>query len=212
MEMTMTTLAPTIPFPIPTPAPTPSAAPCVTVSLVIFSAIDHVWTEDGDGVAAEARDAVRALVSRGVPLVMVSQRSASELLRLQDRLGIRHPFVCGGGAALYVPAGYFPELAHIGTDRDGWNVVEFKAPYDAAPAVRLLASLYKLCTREEAMIVGLGATWSDRVLMQASDAAVVVGTGTADEARLREWMPSAYVTVARGAAGWSEAILGSVSE
>ena len=185
--------------------------PCAAVSLVIFSAIDHVWTDD-DGIAPEARGAVGALVSRGVPLVIISQRDAAAVLRLQAGLGIAHPFVCSGGAALYVPAGYFPELTRIGRVVDGWNVVEFKAPQDTAPAVRLLLSLYKLCGGQDATIVALGATWQDRFLMHEADAAAIVASGTSDEGRLRESLPSAYVTLAHGAAGWSEAILGSVQE
>jgi predicted mannosyl-3-phosphoglycerate phosphatase (HAD superfamily) len=182
------------------------------MSLVIFSAVDHLWTEEGDGIAPAARTAVRSLVSRAVPLVLISRHGASDVLSLQARLGIRHPFVCSGGAALYVPAGYFPELRRIGSHRDGWNVVEFKLPHDTAPGVRLLVSLYKLCGTQDAMIVGLGERWSDRVLMRESDAAVIVASGTADETRLRQMLPAAYVTLTQGAAGWSEAILGSVPE
>ena len=186
--------------------------PCATVSLVIFSAVDHLWIDESDGIAPEARSAVRSLVSRGVPLVLISRRSASEVLALQGRLGIRHPFVCSGGAALYVPDGYFPELRRIGSHRDGWNVVEFKPPFDTAPGLRLLVSLYKLCSTQDVTIVGLGESWSDRVLMHESDAAVIVASGTADETRLRQTLPTAYVTLAQGAAGWSEAILGSARD
>jgi predicted mannosyl-3-phosphoglycerate phosphatase (HAD superfamily) len=178
-------------------------------TLVVFSATKSVWP--GHDGPPEAVRAARWLVSRGVPLVIVSERTASDVLVLQRDLGIRHPFVCDGGATLYIPAGYFPELTRIGVEHEGWNIVEFKPPHETAHAVRLLASLYRLC-REEVVIVGLGDTWADRVLLHESDVPVVVRSGAADEAQLVQSLPIAYLTNAPGAAGWSEAILGSALE
>jgi predicted mannosyl-3-phosphoglycerate phosphatase (HAD superfamily) len=181
----------------------------VTATLVVFSATQYVWP--GRDGPPEAVRAARWLVSRGIPLVMVSHRAAPDILGLQQELGIRHPFVSDGGAALYIPAGYFPELTRIGAERDGWNIVEFKPPHDTGHAVRLLASLYRLC-RDEVVIVGLGDTWAHRVLLHESDVPVVVRSGAADEAQLVQSLPIAYLTNAPGAAGWSEAILGSALE
>lgn len=79
------------------------------------------------GALAEAREAVATLASYGVPVVLASDYSASQLLWLQHELGIRQPFVCEGGAALYVPGGYFDDRA-IGSRSDDWEIIEFAAP------------------------------------------------------------------------------------
>jgi predicted mannosyl-3-phosphoglycerate phosphatase (HAD superfamily) len=187
-----------------TPLPVLTSPPCAGVSLVIFSAVEEVFT------APDASSALRWLTSRNVPLVLVSQRPAADVLALQQHYGMHRPFVCDGGASLYLPAGYFPELTRIGATRDGWNVVEFKSP-DAGHAIRLLVSLFRLCS-EEAVVVGLGERGDDRVLLREVDVPVVVRSGAPGQDELVQSLPSAYLTSARGAAGWSEAILGSLAE
>ena len=144
-------------------------------------------------------------------MVCVSQRPAAEVLAMQQALGVRHPFVCDGGGALYVPVGYFPELTRIGTFLDGWNVVEFKTPHETGRAVRLLASLYRVCCGS-AVIVGLVDRWEDRALLHEVDVPVVVRTPHPDALRLIDCIPSAYLTTAPGSAGWSEAILGALPD
>jgi predicted mannosyl-3-phosphoglycerate phosphatase (HAD superfamily) len=191
-------------------APLPlSTPPCAAASLIVVSAIDDLWSDGSIRTAPEARAAVQWLVGRNIPLVLTTRRTAPEVLALQRGLGIRHPFVCEAGASLYIPAGYFPELTRIGTSRDGWNVVEFRRPNESGAAVRLLLSLYRLCS-DGVVIVGLGQTGSDRVLLREVDVPVVVRSGTADETQLLTSVPSAYLTNAPGPAGWSEAILGSL--
>ena len=186
------------------PYPVLTSPPCTGVSLVIFSAVDQVFTEPA------AISTIRFLASQNVPLVLVSHRSAADVIDLQLMYGMRRPFVSDGGAALYVPAGYFPELMRIGSLRDGWNVVEFKSA-DAGHAIRLLISLFRLCS-EDALMIGLAESWSDRMLLREVDVPVVVSSDETDQTRLVQSLPAAYVTQACGAAGWNEAILGSLAE
>jgi predicted mannosyl-3-phosphoglycerate phosphatase (HAD superfamily) len=174
--MQTSTLTPSAPLPVLT------SPPCAGVSLVIFSAVDDVLTDPG------AIEGIRFLTGHEVPLVLVSERPAADLLALQQAHGVAHPFVCDGGAALYLPAGYFPELTRIGTCRDGWNVVEFRSRHPE-PAVRFLVSLFRLCS-EKAVIVGLAGSEDDRALLHEVDVPCVVD----------------------GVPGWSEAILGSLAE
>jgi predicted mannosyl-3-phosphoglycerate phosphatase (HAD superfamily) len=181
--------------------PLPPEPRCEEVPLVIFSAVDEAWNTP----------TARWLAAGNVPVVLVSRRSADEVLAAQAMLGTRHPFVCDGGAALYVPTGYFPELTRIGYVRDGWNCVEFKAPYDTGHAVRLLTSLYRVCN-ERSVIVALVQQWADRVLLQEADVPVVVRNGDPDQMRLLDCIPSAYLTSASGLAGWGEALQGTLRE
>ena len=205
----MQTAVTTLPAP-PTPSRHAAKSPCAAATLVIFTAVDGVLCDADTRSTHETRAALKMLAHRDIPLVLTSSRPSSELLALQRELDLRYPFVAGGGASLHIPTGYFPELTRIGAQRDGWNVVEFKVP-EAGHAIRLLMSLYRLCS-EEVVIVALADTTHHRVLLHAADVPVIVRTNNADQQALLREMPSAYLTNAVGPAGWSEAILGSVGE
>jgi hypothetical protein len=164
--------------------PSPAASP--EIALVIFSAADFLWRDDGQGPVAEALEPIQWLLTHDIPLVLVSSRPAADVLEFQREVGLRHPFVCGGGTRLFVPDGYFPDLAQLGTPCDGWNVVEF-SPHDACAAVWLLTSLYRFCA-SEVVFVGL--------------------TGDCHQATQLSSLPGECLNTTHGAEAWSEAILG----
>jgi predicted mannosyl-3-phosphoglycerate phosphatase (HAD superfamily) len=207
MQTAMTTSTP----PVLTASPRPAVkSPCAATTLVIFTALDGVL-RDGDTCSThETRAALRMLGQRDIPIVLTSSRPAHELLAVQRELGMRYPFVANGGASLHIPTGYFPELTRIGSQVDGWNVVEFKVP-EAGHGIRLLMSLYRLCS-EDVVIVALADHPEDRVLLHEADVPVIVRNDSLNQRALLSEMPSAYMTTAAGPAGWSEAILGSVGE
>jgi predicted mannosyl-3-phosphoglycerate phosphatase (HAD superfamily) len=62
---------------------------------------------------------------------------------LQHELGIKHPFICEGGAALYIPGGYFCDYVDLGLTGGDWEVIEFGPPRDEVKAAlhRTAASL-----------------------------------------------------------------------
>jgi predicted mannosyl-3-phosphoglycerate phosphatase (HAD superfamily) len=208
----MPTAVTTLPMPPVQTTPIRRAAnsPCAAASLVIFTAVDGLLCDAETHSTSETRAALRMLAQRDIPLVFTSSRPSTEVLAFQRELNLRYPFVAGGGASLHIPAGYFAELTRIGAQHHGWNIVEFKVP-EAGHAIRLLMSLYRLCS-EEVVIVGLADTVQHRVLLHAADVPVIVRNNNADQQVLLREMPSAYLTIAVGPAGWSEAILGSVGE
>jgi predicted mannosyl-3-phosphoglycerate phosphatase (HAD superfamily) len=179
--------------------------------LVVFTTVDGTLRPRGSGSCAEVRAALGLLASHDVPVVLLSDCPADEVMWIQSELGIRHPFIAEGGTALYTPVGCFPELHGLGESAGDWQVVTFHSAPDAGPAVRLLLSLYRL-QLDEIFVIGLGAEWRDRVLLREVDVPVIVRDEASDQARLRRKVPHAYVTKATGPAGWSEAILGSVGE
>jgi predicted mannosyl-3-phosphoglycerate phosphatase (HAD superfamily) len=157
------------------------------IPLVIFSATDCVWRDDGRGPAEAAIEPIQWLVSREIPLVLVSRRSAADVVTFQRELGFRQPFVSDGGKALFVPHGYFPDVTRLGTVRGGWDIVEFSPPYDASAAVRLLTSLFQCCSAE---VIFVGLSGDDQ-----------------QAAELRALPCESLHTITRAEA-WSEAILG----
>jgi hypothetical protein len=164
--------------------PSPAASP--ENALVIFSAADFLWRDDGQGPVAEALEPIQWLLTHDIPLVLVSSRPAADVLEFQRELGLRHPFVCERGRRLFVPRGYFPDVAHLGTARDGWDIVEFGG-HDACAAVWLLASLYRL---------------------YAGDVVFVGLTADAHQATQLSSLPPECLNATERAEAWREAILG----
>ena len=148
------------------------------------------------------------LADQGIPVVLVADAPADEMLDVLRELDLQHPFVCDGGSALYVPRGYFSELTGVAEPQNEWDVMEFRS---AADAIRLLVALYK-SNFDDAVVVGLADRWTDREVLEQVDVPVIVRNEDGDLKRLARRLPAAYVTRASGPAGWSEAILGSVAE
>jgi predicted mannosyl-3-phosphoglycerate phosphatase (HAD superfamily) len=187
----------------------PIAPPRVTAispSIVVISAIDGAMRAS-DGTCEEVRTALDLLADRGVPVVLMSHAGPDDVQDVQAELGLRHPFICNGGAALYIPRGYFMELDGLTAGNAAWEVFEFGVP-DPARAIRLLSSLFSV-SGEEILTVGFASDWKDRALLAAVDVPIVVRNGSFDQQRLVRRVPGAYLTDAEGPAGWSEAVLGS---
>jgi predicted mannosyl-3-phosphoglycerate phosphatase (HAD superfamily) len=184
------------------------AAPAST-SIVVFTAIEGALRNGPGGSCHDARGALNLLIARGIPVVLMSHGEAADVQSLQREVGLVEPFMCEGGAALYIPRGYFEELDGLAAGDDTWEIFEFGVR-DPARAVRLLSSLYSV-RGEDVLTIGFGCDWNDRALLAAVHVPVVVRADSEEQARLLRRVPSAYVTTATGPAGWSEAVLGSAA-
>ena len=183
-------------------------------SLVIFTACDGpVRAPDGALSCATARHVVGLLRTFAVPVVFITDQPPVEMVRLQQELGIRHPFIADGGAQLYVPKGYFPDVLDTEPDEESdWQVLHLQAKGgDVDDAVRLLMALYRYGD-DPVLFVGLGENWKHRALLRAVDVPVIVRNDAVDQMRLLRSVPDAYLTMAAGAAGWTEALLGAAAD
>ena len=183
------------------------AAPAT--SIVVFTAIEGALRHGPGGSCHDARGAMNLLIARGIPVVLLSHGDARDVQDLQRELGLAQPFICEGGASLYIPRGYFEELDGLASGDDTWEIFGFGVR-DPARAVRLLSSLFSV-RGEDVLTIGFGCDWSDRALLAAVHVPVVVRTDAEEQARLLRRVPGAYVTTATGPAGWSEAVLGSTA-
>jgi predicted mannosyl-3-phosphoglycerate phosphatase (HAD superfamily) len=183
-----------------------SSAP---TSIVVFTTVDGVLRHPGTGSCDDAREALELLTTRGVPVVLMSHGDAAPLQAAQRELGLEHPFICQGGACLYIPRGYFEELDGLTSGDEAWEIFQFGVR-DPSRAVRLLASLYSV-RGEDILTIGFGGAWEDCALLSAVDVPIVVRQQATDATRLLRRIPSAYLTAAVGPAGWSEAVLGSAA-
>jgi len=176
-----------------------------TGTLVIFTRVEGLLRRCVTAPCDVTRDALDALVSSRVPLVLVSDSSASEVKQLQSELGLVEPFVCDRGAALYIPAEYFNDSGEAAPE--SWEVFSF-AQADPAAAIRLLRALFVARGHDKILSVGLGCECGDGAMLAAVDVPIVVRNHQLDQRPLLQYVPGAYLTTATGAAGWLEAVIG----
>jgi predicted mannosyl-3-phosphoglycerate phosphatase (HAD superfamily) len=94
--------------------------------LVLFSHVDSVLSEPA---GTPVVNAVSLLARLRVPLVVCSGRTRAEIEHATLALGTRHPFICEGGNALFIPRGYFPFDIDNSREIGGYDVVEFGRRY-----------------------------------------------------------------------------------
>jgi predicted mannosyl-3-phosphoglycerate phosphatase (HAD superfamily) len=178
-------------------------------AIVVFTTVDGVLRHPLTGSYVEADEALQLLAARGVPVVLMSHGSAASVQTLQRELGLGYPFICDGGASLFIPRGYFEELDGLTAGDDVWETFQFGVR-DPARAVRLLASLYSV-RGEEILTIGFGSQPEDCSLLAAVHVPIIVRQPDSDPSRLARRVPGAYVTMAMGPAGWNEAVLGTAA-
>ncbi len=188
---------------LPVTRPQPPSA-----SVVVITDVDSVLRLADSRTLAEARPALDALVRAGSPVVLFSSRSARELRELQQELGIRHPFISDGGAALHIPSGYFCSPTRGGAG-DDFETIDFGVRRPAH-AVRLLVTLYRAGPILP-VVVGIGHDWRDRVLLREVDVPIVIRDAGQDQRALLRNVPHAYLTDACGDDGLAEVIFGHCS-
>jgi hypothetical protein len=181
--------------------------PSPATAILVFTAIDGILRQEESEPCCDARTALDLLRERRVPVVLMSHGAAAPVQALQAELGLVEPFICDGGATLYIPRGYFEELDGLAAGDDSWEVFHFGVR-EPARAVRLLGSLYSV-RGEDILTIGFGCRWVDRSLLAAVNVSIIVRDGAGEYDRLLRYIPGAYLTSAAGPAGWTEAVLGA---
>ena len=116
--------------------------------VIVFAKID-------DGFRAEAISpggAVKAgtrLAAEHVGVVLCSSMTRAELEMIEHELGINQPFICESGAAILVPANYFPFDVPCHRQLPGYRVIDFGRPYADVVAV-----LHRTARRVHAAVIG----------------------------------------------------------
>jgi predicted mannosyl-3-phosphoglycerate phosphatase (HAD superfamily) len=173
---------------------------------MILTCVDGALRESASGSCAGARHAIEAVARRGVTIVLVSHHSADELHALQEDLGIAVPFIAANGGSLHIPPDYFEGRSRA--ERREWDVVDFTPP-SVEDALEVLVQAGNRA-QDAPLLVGIGATWPDHVLLRHVHVPVVVRSLLVDQAALCGHVPHAYITHEVGPRGWTEAILGAV--
>jgi predicted mannosyl-3-phosphoglycerate phosphatase (HAD superfamily) len=165
-----------------------------------------------ESVNETARHVAELVRGYTVPVVFVTRKPPEVILPLVQEVHVRHPFIAGGGAWLYVPRGYFPGVfgPEPGEDPE-WQALRLQPRRgDGADAVRLLMALYRL-DDDPVLFVGLGEEWKHRNVLRAVDVPLIVRNDGIDQTRLLRTLPDVHLTTAAGPAGYAEAVFGAVN-
>lgn len=121
---------------------------------VIFTDLDGTLLDETYSWE-DARPAIEQLDRQGIPWVLVSSKTRSEIEVLREELGHRHPFVVENGGAAYIPRGYFgapvsgaslPGASRPGASRpDGYEVLHWGTPYEELVGKLQMASAAARC-------------------------------------------------------------------
>ena len=84
---------------------------------VVFTDLDATLLDHHDYDWQAAAPALAQLAERGVPVCIVTSKTAAEVVALRRELGNVHPFAVENGGAVAVPVGYF-EGAPVTPDTD----------------------------------------------------------------------------------------------
>lgn len=92
---------------------------------IVFTDLDGTLLDHDTYSFDPARNALRRLERRRIPLVINSSKTPAEITRLRHTLRNTHPFIAENGSVVAVPDRYFPEedLLNLGfgKDRDFWH-------------------------------------------------------------------------------------------
>ena len=98
--------------------------------LIIFTDLDETLLERSTYSFAKARPALELLHEKGIPLVIVSSKTAAEIEHYRHKLDNRHPFIAENGGGILVPVGYFKTFpGYRPAMQDGYNVITLGTPY-----------------------------------------------------------------------------------
>jgi len=119
-------------------------------AIVIFCDLDDTLFEPHAFAADRSADGACDRIEREqLPLVLCSSKTRAEIALIQRQLGIRHPFICENGAAVFVPRGYFGVGVAQAHQIAGYEVIEFGKPYK-----EVVATLQHAVHRLDIQVVG----------------------------------------------------------
>lgn len=97
---------------------------------LVFTDLDGTLLEHESYSWEAARPAIERLRIRHVPWVMVTSKTRAEVEWWREQMGNSHPFIVENGAAIFVPAGYFPFEIPGAQQRDNYEVLEWGTAYE----------------------------------------------------------------------------------
>jgi mannosyl-3-phosphoglycerate phosphatase len=142
--------------------------------LIIFTDLDGTLLDRESYSFQPALDALLAVRSSNIPLVLSTSKTQSELRVIRDSIGCGDLWIAENGAIVSIPAGYFPFSISRLKREDGRDVFRLGCPYEETVAALRQASL------ESGVPV---CAFSD---LEPAQIAEIAGMPLADAARAKE--------------------------
>ncbi|MBI4905715.1 MAG: HAD-IIB family hydrolase [Acidobacteria bacterium] len=96
---------------------------------MVFTDLDGTLLEHSTYSFAEAQPALDLLKSRGIPLVVCTSKTRSEVEFWRKLLGNDDPFIVENGGAVFVPVNYFAFAVPAAVTRDRYLMLQLGTPY-----------------------------------------------------------------------------------
>ena len=97
--------------------------------IIIFTDLDGTLLDAESYSYEPAREALKAISTLQIPLVMISSKTKKEIESVRRSLGNSYPFVSENGGGIFVPEGYFPFPVPYARRTGNYLVVESGIPY-----------------------------------------------------------------------------------
>jgi mannosyl-3-phosphoglycerate phosphatase len=104
-------------------------SPRHSTHLVIFTDLDGTLLDHETYSFDPAQDALKEIERRGIPLVLCTSKTRTEVERSRRALDNRHPFIVENGGATFIPIGYFPFAYPYQREVSGYHIIEYGVPY-----------------------------------------------------------------------------------
>ena len=126
--------------------------------LVVFTDLDGTLLDHETYSYAPATEALDLLKRRRIPLILCSSKTRAEMELIQLDLQLRHPFISENGGAIFMPRAYFPFTLEGTRDAEGYDVMEFGAPY-----WQLVETLHRISAELKIRVVGFSDMSSEEI-------------------------------------------------
>jgi len=126
--------------------------------LVVFTELDGALLDYETYSFSAASEALALLRHFEIPLVLCSSKTYAEIDQIQHELGFRHPFIIENGGAIFLPRGYFSFTPKGVRSFNGYDVIDFGAPY-----WQLVEALHRLSAAVGIRVVGFSDMSEDEV-------------------------------------------------
>jgi mannosyl-3-phosphoglycerate phosphatase len=119
--------------------------------ILIFTDLDGSLLNHGDYSFAEARPSLGRIRRAGIPLILTTSKTRSEVECLQAKMGLREPFIAENGGGVFFPAGYRGFAVPAGRPQGDYTLIRLGVSYN-----RIRRSLAQIRNGLQIGIAGFG--------------------------------------------------------
>ncbi|GAA5315631.1 MAG: mannosyl-3-phosphoglycerate phosphatase-related protein [Candidatus Pelagadaptatus aseana] len=101
----------------------------MTARLIVSTDLDGTLLDHFNYSFEAAAPAMQRLESQGIPIIINTSKTFSEVLLLRQQMGNHHPFIVENGSGIVVPNDYFDALPESARPYGDYHLIDFGADY-----------------------------------------------------------------------------------